>query len=63
MTIGVTFEEDDTNLGRGVCFCYFYHLGSINEIELAIWIINFTLKEAFTAKFELKIVSKLHFIA
>jgi hypothetical protein len=29
-------------LGRGICFCYFYHLGSINEIELAIWIINFT---------------------
>ena len=42
MTIGVTFEEDDTKLGREICFCYFYHLGSINEIELAIWIINFT---------------------
>jgi hypothetical protein len=42
MTIGVTFEEDDTNLGRKICFCYVCYLGSINEIELAIWIINFT---------------------
>jgi len=27
MIIGVTFEEDDTKLGREICFCYFLSSG------------------------------------
>lgn len=40
--IGVTFAADVTKLGGGICFCYFCYLCFINEIVLAIWMINFT---------------------